>query len=134
MAFLVGLVDLPSVCDPAVAMDEATKTVENPRQASLDNSNRGHLQIGRKGDQCQQGTEGRHSFTQLIVHQVFKMLQIGQAEQVDTMDKLFRYCVKKYGGRKCMGTRDVLGEEQEKQPNGKVIWNMKRRNVEMIFC
>ena len=75
MAFPVGLVDLPSVRDPAVAMDEATKTVENPRQASLDNSNRGHIQIGRKGGQCQQGTEGRHSFIQLIVHKLVESSQ-----------------------------------------------------------
>lgn len=36
------------------------------------------------------------------------------------MEVMFKFCVKKYGGRPCLGTREVHGEEDEMQPNGKV--------------
>jgi len=46
-------------------------------------------------------------------------------EKVDTMEKLFKYCVKKHSYRQCMGTREVLGQEDEKQPNGKVFTKLQ---------
>ena len=39
------------------------------------------------------------------------------------MEKLFKYCVKKHGYKPCLGTRVILGEEDEKQANGKVRWD-----------
>jgi hypothetical protein len=33
---------------------------------------------------------------------------------------LFKFCVKKHGYKNCLGARAVLGEEDERQPNGKV--------------
>ncbi len=40
---------------------------------------------------------------------------------VDTVTKAFDYAVKKYGSRECLGTRDVLGVQDELQKNGKVF-------------
>uniref|UniRef100_A0AAY4AKN4 long-chain-fatty-acid--CoA ligase n=1 Tax=Denticeps clupeoides TaxID=299321 RepID=A0AAY4AKN4_9TELE len=39
----------------------------------------------------------------------------------DTMDKMFDYSVKRFGKADCLGTREVLSEENETQPNGKVF-------------
>lgn len=39
----------------------------------------------------------------------------------DTLDKLFEYAVQRFGQQPCLGTRDVLSEENEKQPSGKVF-------------
>lgn len=39
----------------------------------------------------------------------------------DTMDKAWRWSVSKYGSRSLLGTRDILAEEDEVQPNGKIF-------------
>ncbi|XP_030066789.1 long-chain-fatty-acid--CoA ligase 4 isoform X2 [Microcaecilia unicolor] len=39
----------------------------------------------------------------------------------DTLDKLFEHAVAKFGKKDCLGTRELLSEENEKQPNGKVF-------------
>ncbi|KAM9324870.1 long-chain-fatty-acid--CoA ligase 4 [Gastrophryne carolinensis] len=39
----------------------------------------------------------------------------------DTLDKLFEHAVTKFGKKDCLGTRELLSEENEKQPNGKVF-------------
>jgi len=41
--------------------------------------------------------------------------------KVDTVAKAFNYAVKKYGDKQCLGTREVLGEMDEVQDNGKVF-------------
>ena len=40
---------------------------------------------------------------------------------VDTVTKAFNYAVKKFGKRECLGTREVLGVQDELQINGKVF-------------
>jgi long-chain acyl-CoA synthetase len=40
---------------------------------------------------------------------------------VDTVTKSFNYAVNKYGTKSCLGTREVLGEEDEVQNNGKLF-------------
>ncbi|XP_057712620.1 long-chain-fatty-acid--CoA ligase 3b isoform X1 [Corythoichthys intestinalis] len=40
---------------------------------------------------------------------------------VDTLDKVFEYAAKRFPQRDCLGTREVLSEEDELQPNGKVF-------------
>ena len=40
--------------------------------------------------------------------------------KVDTVIKAFKYAVGKFGDRDCIGTREVLGEEDETQSSGKV--------------
>ncbi|OCT67498.1 long-chain-fatty-acid--CoA ligase 4 isoform X2 [Xenopus laevis] len=39
----------------------------------------------------------------------------------DTLDKLFEHGVTTFGKRDCLGTREILSEENEKQSNGKVF-------------
>ncbi|XP_072286211.1 long-chain-fatty-acid--CoA ligase 4 isoform X1 [Pyxicephalus adspersus] len=39
----------------------------------------------------------------------------------DTLEKLFQHAVAKFGTKDCLGTRELLSEENEKQPNGKVF-------------
>lgn len=41
--------------------------------------------------------------------------------KVDTVTKAFNYAVSKYGEKQCLGTRQVLGEMDEVQGNGKVF-------------
>jgi long-chain acyl-CoA synthetase len=41
--------------------------------------------------------------------------------RVDTVTKGFNYAVKKFGNRECLGTRQILGVEDETQKNGKVF-------------
>ncbi|XP_015234273.1 PREDICTED: long-chain-fatty-acid--CoA ligase 3-like [Cyprinodon variegatus] len=40
---------------------------------------------------------------------------------VDTLDKMFEYAARRFPNRDCLGTREVLSEEDEPQPNGKVF-------------
>ncbi|XP_023689929.2 long-chain-fatty-acid--CoA ligase 4-like isoform X1 [Paramormyrops kingsleyae] len=42
-------------------------------------------------------------------------------EETDTLDKLFDHAVRRFGSADCLGTREVLSEENEKQPNGRVF-------------
>ena len=39
----------------------------------------------------------------------------------DTLDKLFDYAVQRFGEADCLGTREILSEENEVQPTGKVF-------------
>ncbi|XP_056140407.1 long-chain-fatty-acid--CoA ligase 4 [Lampris incognitus] len=39
----------------------------------------------------------------------------------DTLDKLFDHAVQRFGQSPCLGTRDILSEENETQPSGKVF-------------
>lgn len=39
----------------------------------------------------------------------------------DTLDKLFNHAVERFGPGHCLGTREVLSEENETQPSGKVF-------------
>ncbi|XP_048838920.1 long-chain-fatty-acid--CoA ligase 4-like isoform X2 [Brienomyrus brachyistius] len=42
-------------------------------------------------------------------------------EGTDTLDKLFDHAVRRFGSADCLGTRELLSEENEKQPNGRVF-------------
>lgn len=41
--------------------------------------------------------------------------------KVKTLDVLFRHSVEQHGDRGCMGTRELLSEEDEVQPNGRIF-------------
>jgi len=41
--------------------------------------------------------------------------------KVDTVTKAFNYAVAKYGNKNCLGTRQILGETEEMQKNGKMF-------------
>lgn len=49
---------------------------------------------------------------------------------VDTLDKMFEFAAVKFSERDCLGTREVLSEEDELQPNGKVF--KKVRNTDLL--
>ncbi|KAF4526898.1 hypothetical protein B566_EDAN014520 [Ephemera danica] len=40
---------------------------------------------------------------------------------VDTMEKLLNFAAAKYGHKRCLGSRDILAEEDEVQPSGRVF-------------
>ncbi|XP_071398171.1 fatty acid CoA ligase Acsl3-like [Centroberyx affinis] len=40
---------------------------------------------------------------------------------VDTLDKVFEYAARRFPHRDCLGTREVISEEDERQSNGKVF-------------
>lgn len=41
--------------------------------------------------------------------------------QIDTLEKMFKYVVKIHTTKRCLGTRQILGEEDEMQPNGRLF-------------
>ncbi|XP_074027192.1 long-chain-fatty-acid--CoA ligase 4 isoform X3 [Leptinotarsa decemlineata] len=45
--------------------------------------------------------------------------------KIDTMVKLLEYASNKHGDKKCLGTREILAEEDEVQPDGKVFKKFK---------
>ena len=48
-------------------------------------------------------------------------------EGVDTLDKVFEYAAQNFPQRDCLGTRELLSEEDELQPNGKVFKKVRER-------
>ncbi|XP_025417767.1 long-chain-fatty-acid--CoA ligase 3 isoform X2 [Sipha flava] len=42
-------------------------------------------------------------------------------DKIDTLYKVFQYSVNKYSESRCLGTREVLAEEDEVQPNGRIF-------------
>jgi long-chain acyl-CoA synthetase len=58
-------------------------------------------------------------------------------EKIDTMAKMFDYVSRTYPNRKCLGTREILAEEDEVQPNGRVFKkvSLARDDLELLsFC
>lgn len=52
---------------------------------------------------------------------------------VDTLDKLFEYAATKFPQRDCLGTREVLSEEDELQPNGKVFKKVRDSDLLLLL-
>lgn len=46
---------------------------------------------------------------------------------VDTLDKVFEYAVTRFPQRDCLGTREVISEEDERQGTGKVFKKVRRK-------
>ena len=42
-------------------------------------------------------------------------------DKIDTLEKVFRYAVRQHGQKSAIGTREILAEEDEVQPNGRVF-------------
>ena len=53
--------------------------------------------------------------------------------QVDTVTKAFNYAVAKYGTKKALGTREVLGETEEMQANGKMFKKLLATEKEIFY-
>ncbi len=45
---------------------------------------------------------------------------------IDTLEKVFRFSVRQHGHKSAIGTREILAEEDEIQPNGRVF--------KKVFC
>lgn len=52
---------------------------------------------------------------------------------MDTLDKMFEYAAKRFPHRDCLGTREVISEEDEQQGNGKVFKKVKRVVETMVI-
>ena len=46
-------------------------------------------------------------------------------EEINTMERLFKFSSRKHGDKKCLGTRKVLGEMEETQASGKVFTKLQ---------
>lgn len=44
-----------------------------------------------------------------------------EREKVDTLEKMLTWVVNRHGDKKCLGTRQILAEEDEVQPNGRIF-------------
>lgn len=53
---------------------------------------------------------------------------------VDTLDKMFEYAATRFPHRDCLGTREVISEEDERQSNGKVFKKVKSDEGIMNKC
>ena len=42
-------------------------------------------------------------------------------DKIDTMEKVFRFSVRQHGQKSAVGTREILAEEDEVQPDGRVF-------------
>lgn len=55
-------------------------------------------------------------------------------EKLDTMAKMFDYVSKKYPNKRCLGTREILAEEDEVQPNGRVFKKVVESTNLKVYC
>ncbi|GAB1303181.1 Long-chain-fatty-acid--CoA ligase 4 [Apodemus speciosus] len=62
----------------------------------------------------------------------FDSLAVIDIPGADTLDKLFDHAVAKFGKKDSLGTREVLSEENEMQPNGKVFKKLILGNYKWI--
>lgn len=42
-------------------------------------------------------------------------------EKIETLEQVFNYVAKVHSNKPCLGTRQILGEEDEMQSNGRVF-------------
>ena len=47
-------------------------------------------------------------------------------EQIDTVEKIFSDAVRRFGQTPALGTRQILGEEDEIQPDGKLMKKVRK--------
>lgn len=66
-------------------------------------------------------TEDTRSITYRSVDKPNKMHVEMVIEKVDTMERMLEFVSKRHANKKCLGTRQIKGEEDEVQPNGRVF-------------
>lgn len=64
---------------------------------------------------------GVHSITYRTVDKPGRIHVDMIRNKVDTVEKMFLYVSKVHGNKRCLGTRQILAEEDEVQPNGRVF-------------
>lgn len=53
-------------------------------------------------------------------------------DKIDTLQKVFQYAVQKYADSNCLGTREILAEEDEVQRNGRVFKKVSELHIDYI--
>lgn len=53
-------------------------------------------------------------------------------DKIDTMEKVFRFAVRQHGQKAAVGTREILAEEDEMQPNGRVFKKVVEKFISKI--
>lgn len=66
-----------------------------------------------------------HSITYRSVDPPGEMRINLERENIDTLEKVMNWITKKHGDKKCVGTREILAEEDEVQPNGRIFKKYK---------
>ena len=56
-----------------------------------------------------------------VAVKTYPLVQDFEDAKIGTMAETWSWAVKRYGGRKLLGTRDILGEDDEKQSNGRIF-------------
>ena len=56
-----------------------------------------------------------------------------ESSGIKTMDEVFRWSVNRYGARRFLGTREILGEDEEVQPNGKSLAKLELGEYRCFF-
>lgn len=54
-------------------------------------------------------------------------------EKVNTMCKMFDFVGAKFATKRCLGTRQILAEEDEMQPNGRIFKKVSNYFVELFI-
>ena len=71
-----------------------------------------HSRVERRSDEC------------IIYHSMETSSEINvelERNNLKTMDQVFKHVTDKYGKKDCLGTRQILSEEDEVQPNGRIF-------------
>ena len=61
------------------------------------------------------------TFTPLKAEKVSPIIRDFEAADSRTMAEVWSWAVERYGARRFLGTRDILGEDDEIQPNGRIF-------------
>lgn len=75
----------------------------------------------------------RHSEGPYRAVSTVKKLVTSLQPGVDTLDKMFEYAAMRFPHRDCLGTREVISEEDEQQSDGKVFKKVKRDEENVIM-
>lgn len=52
-------------------------------------------------------------------------------DKIDTMEKVFRFAIRQHGQKPALGTREILAEEDETQPDGRVFRKVKKMQLDL---
>lgn len=62
-----------------------------------------------------------HSITYRNIDPIREIHVEMERQQIDTLDGMLKWVSKLFGEKRCLGTRQILAEEDEIQPNGRVF-------------
>ena len=73
------------------------------------------------------------TYEQVQPSQKSPFIQEFESSGIKTMDEVFRWSVNRYGARRFLGTREILGEDEEVQPNGKSLAKLELGEYRCFF-